>query len=226
MFFVIFLLTFYTSLSTANVPATSQVTAPPIRTATAEATTNPEPFMENGPPASATSGQNYLRANTPLDGTDAYIGRHTALEQLGPLGEHNTQNAVQTPEGDLGRQDMLQWIYGSKEAEQASAPITPVEDANYLPEKLTPMMKPSTVQETGAWFTDSSNIKIDNNAEGLEPITSEPASTTSPPPPASLPDPIKGDQGDPKSFGAFDTFGQEDNPTLEDEQHPSELPTA
>ena len=49
----------------------------------------PQPFMENGPPRSAVAGQSFLIKNTPLDGSDAYIGRHTALERLGPLGEHN-----------------------------------------------------------------------------------------------------------------------------------------
>jgi len=180
--------------------------------------------MENGPPAAATSGQKYLRSNgNNLEATDAYVERHTALEQLGPLGEHSTTNQVQTPDGDLGRQDMLQWVYGSKENKQAPPPIQPAEDPLYKPDKIEPPMKPSTITETGAYFTDSSNIKIDNNHEALAPVTTEPADTESPPGASPLPDPVKGDEVD-KSYGAFDTFGKEDDPATEDPLNKIEQP--
>jgi hypothetical protein len=189
------------------VPASPQVTAPPIRSATSPPM--PEPFMENGPPAAGVSGQSYLRAGTQLDGTDAYLGRHTALEKLGPLGGNSLEPGVEQPSDDLNRQDTLQWIYGSKEAVTPPPPLQPAEDPNYEPDKIIPPMKPSLATETGAWFTDSSNLKIDNNVGGLKPITNVPNDQPTVQP-STLPPPLK-EAPEEKSFGSFDTFGHEDD---------------
>ena len=192
-------------VAVAVVPTSPQVTSSPIRTASSPSM--PEPFMENGPPGAAVSGQSYLR--TQLDGTDAYLGRHTALEKLGPLGGNNLEPGVGQPSDDLNRQDTLQWIYGSKEAEQAPAPLQPAEDPNYKPDNIVLPTKASVATETGAWFTDSSNVKIDNNVGSLKPITNVPKDQKSVQP-QTLPPPLK-ETPEEKSLGSFDTFGHEDD---------------
>ena len=175
--------------------------------------TNPEGFMENGPPRSAVAGQDYLLGSTPLDGTDAYIGRHTALEKLGPSGELNLNtNKAITPSDDLGKQDTLNWIYGSKEATVAPPPMQPFEDAvgkAAAAERPTPPMLPSTVMETGAFFADGGGVKVDNNLPPLSAVApSEPANQPSPPMVEPLEDPIKGDEGEMESLGTFDEYGK------------------
>ena len=185
-------------VAVAVVPTSTQVTT---------TASMPEPFMENGPPAAAVSGQSYLR--TQLDGTDAYLGRHTALEILGPLGGNNLEPGVGQPSDDLNRQDTLQWIYGSKEAEQAPAPLQPAEDPNYKPDNIVLPTKANVATETGAWFTDSSNVKIDNNVGSLKPVTHVPNDQKSVQP-QTLPPPLK-ETPTIKSLGSFDTFGHEDD---------------
>lgn len=167
----------------------------------------PQPFMENGPPRAAVSGQNYLNRNAPLDGSDAYIGRHSSLERLGPLGEHNlNKNYAIGMEDDLNRQDTLQWIYGSKELKKQPLPIA-VKDDNVPMEKvMAPSLPVNALQESGSYFNDGgSNVKINNQ------ITSEPISGSSIQPQPfmqTIPNAIKNDEGSIKSLGAFDNYGK------------------
>ena len=124
----------------------------------------PEKFMEGGTPQPATSGQNALRDNMPLDPAKmAYVGRHTALEQIGPADAEGHA-------GDLSRGQLLNWVYGSSELKEAPQPITRPsfrgsESGDGAGSNLDPMPMPSvsTAVESGAFFSDSSGIKVDNS---------------------------------------------------------------